>query len=61
MIEALVYEEMYKAALDILGGVIGGLCTMGADDLVDFIGGYFVELGIMIVERTYMNEILNKF
>jgi len=52
---------MYKAALDILGGVIGGLCTMGADDLVDFIGGYFVELGIMIVERTYMNEILNKF
>ena len=32
---------------------------MGADDLVDFIGGYFVELGITIVERAYLGEVLN--
>jgi|JI10StandDraft_1071094.scaffolds.fasta_scaffold481502_1 hypothetical protein len=33
---------------------------MGADDLVDFIGGFFVELGIMIIERAYMNEVLDR-
>ena len=54
----MVHEELYKSALDITGGVVGGLATMGADDLVDFIGGYFVDLGLMIIERAYVNEIL---
>lgn len=59
IIEILVHEELYKSALDITGGVVSGLCTMGANDLVDFIGGYFVELGIVIIERAYLGEVLN--
>jgi hypothetical protein len=41
--------------------VILGLVTFGADDFLDFLNAFFIELGIMMFERCYFGEVVGKF
>ena len=36
--------------------VVVGLVTFGADDFLDFINAYFIEMAIAIFERTYLGS-----
>lgn len=67
---AIVIEELILGAMDedllasplaMVLNVCFGLVTMGADDFLDFLNGFFIELGIMIFERTYFGEIVGFF
>lgn len=40
-------------------GLIENLTTAGADDLIDFLKGYFIGLAMLKVERIYFDYILN--
>jgi len=64
---AIVVEELLGGAMDedLLAGplamvlsVILGLVTFGADDFLDFLNAFFIELGIMIFERTYFGPVV---
>jgi hypothetical protein len=39
--------------------VIMGLVTFGADDFLDFLIAFFIELGIMQFERTYLGDLVD--
>jgi hypothetical protein len=59
ILEFLVEESLLSSPLEILGGLAQGLVTFGADDFVDFLTAYFIELGIMMFERTYAGEFVD--
>lgn len=53
-------EVMLAAPLSMCVIVILGLVTFGADDFLDFLNAFFIELGIMMFERTYLGEVVGK-
>ncbi len=40
-------------------GLIENLTTAGAADLIDFIKGFLIGLGILMFERIYINYLVN--
>lgn len=42
-------------------GLIESLTTAGASDLIDFLKGFLIGLGILMVERIYANYIIDFF
>mmetsp|Transcript_30594 Transcript_30594/g.46941 ORF Transcript_30594/g.46941 Transcript_30594/m.46941 type:complete len:105 (-) Transcript_30594:2150-2464(-) len=65
---ALIVDNKLEEAMDeaFLAGplsmcviVILGLVTFGADDFMDFLNAFFIELGIMMFERTYLSAIVD--
>ena len=40
-------------------GLIESLTTAGASDLIDFLKGFLIGLGILMVERIYANYIID--
>jgi hypothetical protein len=59
ILEILLEEALLFSSLEILGNLTEGLATFGADDFVDFLNAYFIELGIMMFERTYLGDFVN--
>lgn len=59
ILEILLEEALLSSPMEILGGLTQGLVTFGADDFVDFLNAYFIELGIMMFERTYVGDFVN--
>ena len=59
VLEASMDEALLAAPLSMCVIVILGLVTFGADDFLDFLIAFFIELGIMIFERTYFPEVVN--
>lgn len=57
-LEATMDENMLAAPLSMCVIVILGLVTFGADDFLDFLNAFFIELGIMMFERTYLSEVV---
>lgn len=57
-LEATMDEVMLAAPLSMCVIVILGLVTFGADDFLDFLNAFFIELGIMMFERTYLGEVV---
>lgn len=64
----IVVDEMIGGAMDedLLAGPLSqvlnvclGLVTMGADDFLDFLNGFFIDLGITIFERTYFGKFVD--
>ena len=53
-------EDLLSSPLAMVLSVVLGLVTFGADDFLDFLNAYFIELGIMIFERTYLSPVVNK-
>jgi hypothetical protein len=54
-------EVMLAAPLSMCVIVILGLVTFGADDFLDFLNAFFIELGIMMFERCYLGEVVGMF
>ena len=61
MLEAAMDEAFLAAPLSMCVIVILGLVTFGADDFMDFLNAFFIELGIMMFERTYLAGIVDFF
>ena len=57
-LEASMDEALLASPLSMCVIVILGLVTFGADDFLDFLRAFFIELGIMMFERTYLGEIV---
>ena len=57
IVESAIRESLLVAPLSITIIVILGLVSFGADDFLDFLNAYFIELGIMMVERPYVTPI----
>lgn len=53
-------EDLLTAPLAMVLNVVLGLVTFGADNFLDFLSAFFIELGIMIFERTYLGQILEQ-
>ena len=51
-------EAFLSAPISMTLNVILGLVTFGADDFLDFLNAYFIELGIMMFERMYLGMII---
>jgi len=60
-LEKQLDELLLVAPLSIQVIVILSLVTFGAEDFLDFLNAYFVELGIMIIERCYFWCIVEVF
>lgn len=58
-LELMLSEGLLTSPMEIVGGVVQGLVTFGADDFVDFLNAYFIELGMMMIERTYIGDIVD--
>ena len=51
----LIVEDMLLLApFSICMGVVISTITLGADDFLDFLNAYFIEIGIQMFERTYL-------
>eukprot|EP00924_Labyrinthula_sp_SR-Ha-C_P006762 maker-scaffold_29-snap-gene-4.0-mRNA-1 protein AED:0.04 eAED:0.07 QI:0/0/0/1/0/0.5/2/0/983 len=57
--ESAVKDSLLQIPLDSSLGVIQGLVTFGASDLIDFILGYFIEFGYMLFDRLYLSPFLD--
>ena len=51
-------EDLLVAPLSMVVIVVLGLVTFGADNFLDFLSAFFIELGIMIFERTYFGQVV---
>jgi len=60
-LEKTMDELLLVSPLSITYITILALVTFGADDFLDFIDAYFIEMGMMIFERTYLNEPADMF
>lgn len=58
MIGGMMDEDLLSSPLSMVLNVILGLVTFGADDFLDFLNAFFIELGIMIFERTYLGPVV---
>jgi len=58
-LEILLEESLLSSPIEIVGGLTAGLVTFGADNFVDFLNAYFIELGIQMFERTYVGDFVN--
>ena len=59
ILENFLEEALLSSPMEILGGLTQGLVTFGADDFVDFLNAYFIELGIQMFERTYFGDVVD--
>lgn len=55
-----LHEDLLISSMEIIGSVVGALCTFGANDLVAFLSGNFVELGMDMAQRAYLDELLDR-
>ena len=39
--------------------LVGGLVTFGSPDFIAFLNGYFIELGIGMFEKNYLNAVVD--
>jgi hypothetical protein len=60
-LEKTMEEALLVGPLSMCVIVILGLVTFGADDFLDFLNAFFIELGIMMFERTYLAEVVGMF
>jgi hypothetical protein len=58
MIEKATDEALLCAPLAMGLDVALGLVTFGANNFLDFLNAYFIELGIMMFERTYLEGVI---
>jgi len=61
LLEQATHEALLVAPLSAVGIVVLGLVTFGADDFLDFLNAFFIELGIMMFERAYLSEVVGIF
>lgn len=54
LIENLIDDTLLKLHIPLIWGINQGLFSFGADDLLDFLITYFVELASLMLERTYI-------
>lgn len=59
IMEMMLEEALLSSSMEILGGLTEGLVTFGADNFVDFLSAYFIELGIQMFERTYVGDFVD--
>ena len=57
MADAIFDDKLPCIPLKITLGVLAYLATMGAIDLYYFILGYLVDVGISIIEITYLSQL----
>ena len=57
-LDAAMDEAFLASPISMNVIVILGLVTFGADDFLDFLSAFFIELGIMMFERTYLSGII---
>jgi hypothetical protein len=53
--DAMLKESLLMTPMSSCLSFVEGLVTLGADDLVDFILGFFIDFLITVVERTYID------
>ena len=56
VLDASMDASLLAAPLSMAVIVVLGLVSFGADDFLDFLNAFFIELGIMVFERTYLGE-----
>ena len=61
LLEQATHEALLVAPLSTVGIVVLGLVTFGAEDFLDFLNAFFIELGIMMFERAYLSEMVGIF
>lgn len=54
---SILDDKLPCSALKVILGVLAYLATMGAIDLYYFILGYLVDVGISIIEITYLSQL----
>ncbi len=59
VIEYFLQEKLLVSPLSVSIGVVQSLITFGADDFLDFLNGFFIEIGIMMFERPYLSAIVD--
>ena len=60
MLDGATGEALLVAPLSTVVVVILGLVTFGADDFLDFLNAFFIELAIMMFERAYLGDLLDQ-
>jgi len=61
LLEQATREALLVAPLSAVVIVVLGLVTFGAEDFLDFLDAFFIELGIMMFERAYLSEVVGLF
>lgn len=59
ILEKQIGESLLESPLSTTFDVVLGLVTFGADDFLDFLNAYFIELGLLMFERPYLEPIVN--
>lgn len=54
-----INDELQLLVLSTVLGIFENLTTAGASDLIDFLMGFFVDLGGLIFERLYLDYIID--
>lgn len=58
MLDGAVPEALMLSPLQVSFAVVLGLTGFGADDFLDFLQGYFIDVGISMIERTYLDSVI---
>ena len=58
VMEKAIGEILLMSPLNVSFGVMQGLITFGASNFLDFLNSFFIELGLQMLERPYMDEIV---
>ena len=53
-----VFENLLLCPISICIGITQNLVTFGANDFLDFLQSYFIEMAMMIIERTYYSKLV---
>ena len=61
LVEYQLKELLLVTPISSALNITQGLITLGADDFVDFVLVYFVEMALLVVERVYVEPYLNFF
>ena len=61
IVDGQLQEALLSAPVMTAFDVTAGVITLSCDDFVDFLGGYFIELGMGLVEQIYFDPGLADF
>eukprot|EP00340_Litonotus_pictus_P013036 CAMPEP_0170539486 /NCGR_PEP_ID=MMETSP0209-20121228/103958_1 /TAXON_ID=665100 ORGANISM="Litonotus pictus, Strain P1" /NCGR_SAMPLE_ID=MMETSP0209 /ASSEMBLY_ACC=CAM_ASM_000301 /LENGTH=3449 /DNA_ID=CAMNT_0010841431 /DNA_START=2857 /DNA_END=13206 /DNA_ORIENTATION=+ len=56
IVESSIDDRLLHAMIPLTWDINQALFSFGADDLIDYLNTYFVELGITMIERTYLEK-----
>lgn len=59
IIEESIGDKLLKSHIPLIWSINQNLFTFGADNLIDFLTTYFVELASMMLERTYIEIVVD--